>query len=308
MRYRRSVYRKNRIKTILATVGGVLAAVFITLIIVGNLLGNKVDQNIADRTQSTVKVDEFVHGEIKKVNAYPVPLYVEGSSQFSNRVKSAASSGYTEACFELDGADGTVYYKSDIAISLGYQSSNTVMKSLSDSVQTFDKNGLYTIGITRMSEYTSDDDLERSAALGYYSARIGEALRAGVDDVLIYAGDIPPERYEELIELANEVQRLCPDGKIGVSLSPVILKNEENSELIDKLWRAFDYLAADISAPAPEGIDAAEHVSAELGNMLYFLLRYELRVLVPNVSDDATAQRISEAVKQSGSENIQIMP
>ena len=307
-RYRSGVYRKKRIQIILATACGVLAVTFITLVILGNILGNKVEQSLADRPPSSAESQPFVHGEIRKVKAYPTPLFVEGTSQLSNRVKSTAAKGYTDACFELDSADGTVFYRSDVAISLGYQEQSTDMRKLPDAVKLFKDNGLYTVGIMRMSEFSSDNDLKRTAAMGYYSARAAEALRAGVDDVLLCPGDIPAEQYIELIELADEVHRLCPDGSIGIAIFPSILKNEENSELIDKLWRAFDYLAADVSSPADANTDAAEYVSSELGSMLYFLLRYELRVLAPSVTTDADAQRIIDAVKQSGSQNVMIMP
>ena len=306
-RYRSGVYRKQRIQIILATAFGVLAVTFIALVIIGNILGNKVEQGMAERNPASSENQQFVHGEIRKVKAFPTPLYVEGTSQLSSRVKSTAAKGYTDACFELDSADGTVFYRSDVAISLGYQDQGTDMRKLPDAVKMFKDNGLYTVGIMRLSEFTSGNDLQRAAAMGYYSARAAEALRAGVDDVLICPGDIPAEQYIELIELAQEVHRLCPDGNIGIAISPSILKSEENSELIDKLWRAFDYLAADVSFPAAD-TDIAEHISSELGSMLYFLLRYELRVLAPNVTNDADAQRIIDAVKQSGSQNVMIMP
>ncbi len=307
-RYRSGVYRKKRIQIILATACGVLAVMFIAFVIFGNILRNKVEQSLADRPPTSSEGQQFVHGEIRKVTAYPTPLYVEGSSQLSNRVKSTVAKGYSSACFELDANDGTVFYRSDVAISLGYQDQNTDMRKLPDAVKMFKDNGLYTVGIMRMSEFSSDNDLQRAAAMGYYSARAAEALRAGVDDVLICVGSIPAEHYSELIELADEVHRLCPQGKVGISIAPSILKGEENAELIDSLWRAFDYLAADVSSPADTTTDVAEHVSSELGSMLYFLLRYELRVLAPNVTTDADAQRIIDTVKQSGSQNVMIMP
>ena len=72
------------------------------------------------------------------------------------------------------------------------------------------------------------------------------------------------------------------------------------------LWNAFDYLAADLSVPT-EGADAANYVSEKLGSMLYYLLRHNVRVLVPYTDDATLNERIVSAVTSNGSQNIQIM-
>ena len=42
--------------------------------------------------------------------------------------------------------------------------------------------------------------------------------------------------------------------------------------------------------------------------MLYYLLRYNMRALVPSTQDTALAEKIVEAIKSNGSQNIQFMP
>ena len=306
--YRRRAYRKKRIKLILGVVAAVLVTVFIALVIAGNMIGDKVEDNITKRKPQSTQTEALPHGEVKKVLAYPVPIYVEGSSLLATRIKNASDAGYTDACFFLDDKSGKLTYNSDVAISLGKHTSNADMPSLGKAMTAFHEKDIHAVGMTHLSEFNTDDDLARSAAIGYYSALIAEALRSGVDDVMIFVGEIPVERYSELMELALDVHRLCPDGKIGLSLPISMLSDQNNSELVDELWDYFDYLAADLTKvsageerPLPDAIDTA------LGGMLYFLLRYDMRVLVPQVSDSTEMTQILDTVKQNGSENIQII-
>ena len=306
--YRRRAYRKNRIKLILGVVAAVLVSVFIALVIVGNLIGDKVEDNVTKRNHKVTETEALPHGEVKKVLAYPVPIYVEGTSLLATRIKNASDEGYSDACFFLDGADGRLTYNSEVAISLGKQAAGADKPTLKKATEAFRDKGMHTVGMTHLYEFNTDDDLARSAAIGYYSALISEALRSGVDDVLIYVGEIPVERYSELSLLARDVHRLCPGGKIGLTLPASVLSDQGNSLLVDELWDSFDYLAADLTAVAvDEGQSLSDAMDASLGGMLYYLLRYDMRVLVPLVSDSAQMAQILDTVKQIGSENIQII-
>ncbi len=309
MRYRRSVYRKRRIKIIAITVSCAVVVLALLFVIIGNVLGSRTDGE--DSEQSGVDTEQgFVdgHSPVREVRACHVPLNEDGSS-LSGRLSSAVRGGYSDVCFELDTADGKLLYISEIAQSLGKQTSGaTDMRTISSIVSLLDSNRVYSIGITHISDFSSDDDLVRSAAAGFYAAQIAEALRAGVDDVLIYVGDIPTERYGELIGLADQIHRLSPEGNLGLSLPVSVLSGADNSALVDKLWNAFDYLAADLSVQDNTESDTADQIGNELGGMLYYLLRYNMRVLVPNTDDAALTQRIADAVWASGAKSIQIMP
>lgn len=303
MRYRRSVYRKKRIKIIVSVTASVLLLIVILFVIVGNSLGNKVEEYTSKRSSKATETEQTVHASVSSVNAYPVPLSAE-NSKLSTRLAKAAANGYTQVCFELDSADGALLYSSPIAQSLGKQPSGLELWKLDDVAKLCDDSGLYAIGIVHLSDFYKNDDLARSAAMGYYAAQVAEALRSGVDDVLIYVGNIPTERYTEVSELAKQIRRLCPDGSIGISLPAYVYAD---SNTVDRLWEAFDYLAVDLSVP-DDGVDAADHVGNSLGNMLYYLLRYNVRVLVPYTDDADLAARITQAVTANGSNNIQIMP
>lgn len=304
MRYRRSVYRKKRIKIIVISSLCAIAVLVLLFMIIGNALGDKVEENVTKRSDKNTAAEQKEHADVKSVVSYPVPLS-SSDSKLSTRLSRISADGYSAVCFDLDSPDGTLLYSSPISQTLGKQSSGGDLWKLEDAVKLCKDNGLYATGIVHIRDFNNDDDLARSAALGYYAAQISEALRAGVDEVLIFAKDVPIDRYSELLGLAQEVHRLCPDGIVGISLPSSVYSEAYGTA--DMLWAEFDYLAVDASVP-PEGTDAADHVSNCLGSMLYYLLRYNVRVLVPLTEDTALYDRIVDAVTSNGSNNIQIMP
>ena len=308
MRYRRSIYRKNGIHIYLLIAVCVVFAVVLLFVIVGNALGNKVEESEERRSSSkATEAEEAEHPMPRSVNACHVPLSADGS-RLEDRLKKAAENGHDAVCFELDTEDGILLYRSDVALSMGYLSSDSKLWELSDVIELFDNNSLYSIGITHLSRMSTDDDLERSVAAGYYAARIAEAVRAGVDDVLLYPKDMPAERYAELVEIAEEVHRLCDGGTVGIALHPSVLTADSGAEAVDLLWSEFDYIAVDATSSPEEGETVPEKIDRELGSMLYYLLRYNMRVLVPFTDDAELTERIAAVVSSNGSKNIQIMP
>ena len=308
MRYRRSIYRKNGIHIYLLIALCVVFAVVLLFVIVGNALGNKIEES--EERRSSAKATETKateHPIPKSVNACHVPLSADGS-RLDDRLKKASSNGYDSVCFELDTEDDTLLYWSDVALSMGYLSSDSKLWNLTDAMELFDSNGLYSIGITHLSRMNTDDDLDRSVAAGYYAARTAEAIRAGVDDVLLYPKDMPVERYAELVEIAEEVHRLCDGGTVGIALPVSVLTADNGAEAVDILWSEFDYIAVDVTSGLEEGETVPEKIDRELGSMLYYLLRYNMRVLVPFTDDAELTAEIAAAVSSNGSKNIQIMP
>ena len=306
MRYRRSVYRKKRIKVIIITTVCSIGLAFLLFVIIGNALDSKIEDNVEKRKEKTDTAQATEHSTVKSVYAYPIALSDE-SSKLSTRLSNAKESGYTDVCFQLNSPYGTWLYSSPVAQSLGKQITGAELWSLSEVAELCDENGLYSSGIIYLNDFNSDNDLNRSAALGYYSAQISEALREGIDDVLVYVGDIPVEQYAELQGLAEDVHRLCPDGRIGISLPPSIFANADMSTHIDALWSSFDYLAVDLSTP-PEGAEPTNYINEQLGSMLYYLLRYNVRALLPYTDDPSLFDQAANAVRSNGSQNIQMMP
>ena len=307
MRYRRSIYRKNGIHVYILITAGVLIAVVLIFVLLGNALGDKAEKSESERASSkTTDSTSEEHITPRNVSAYPVPLSADGSN-LRSRISQTVALGYTDVCFDLDTKTDSLLYMSNVAISLGYLSSDAQLWDLSEAVKLFDDGGLYTVGITHLSRMNTENDLERQVASGYYTARIAEALRSGVDDVLISPEDLPFSTYSELTVIADEVHRLCPNSTIGISVTPEMLSSDGSGDLVDTLWNSFDYIAVNLDGEPNEGESISQMAEHQLGGMLYYLLRYNMRVLIPNADNETIAQ-IKNSLSQNGVKNMLILP
>ena len=213
MRYRRSIYRKNGIHVYFLITAGVLIAVVLLFVLLGNTLGDKAEKTESERNAATTAdPNANDHSIPRDVSAYPVQLSA-GTSNLKNKIAQTVELGYTEVCFNLDtknnsGLYDSVLYMSDIAVSFGFLSADNNLLDLNDAVALFNESDLYTIGITHLSRMNTANDLERQVAAGYYTARIAEALRCGVDDVLLLPGNLSMDTYSEITAIADEVHRL----------------------------------------------------------------------------------------------------
>lgn len=297
MSYRRSVYRKNRIKTVIVSCLCTVLTLTVAFVIVGNILMSRADNGTDAPTPDDGSGEQGSHAEVRTVYACPVALAADGST-LNSRLVSATAKGFSEVCFDLDTPSGALYYKSATAAALGKQrDAASDLRSLSNIVNLVSANGLYASGITHISDFSSSDDLVRSAAVGYHAALIAEALRAGLGDVLVCPGAIDEARYAELVRLADEVHRLVPDARIGIALPASVYASENASTVVDSLWNAYDYLALDL--------EGSTDVDADMGSILYYLLRFNVRVLVPASGGESMAQRLRT---DYSAKNIQIMP
>jgi len=309
MRYRRRVYRKRKIKIIVITSLCVVAVLAILFVIIGNMLGDKVEarHDIGSSKKNTAA--EVSHATVKDVSAYPIPLAADGST-LDKRVANAVKNGYTDICFDIYSDDGSLLYASPAAQALGKQATDVSgLRNLETIVGIFQANNVYSIAVVDAPELEDQNDLIRSAAIGHYAAISAELLRAGVNEVLIAIGEIPVAQYGELITLASEIHRLSPDkGYVGISLPAGVLSSADNDALVASLWTAFDYLAVDLFSGVTPESDIVSDVGTKLGGMLYHLLRYNVRALLPNTADDALSAAVKELAISEGVKSIQVMP
>lgn len=288
MRYRRSVYRRRRIR--IAVIASVCAIVALALafVIIGNVLASRTTPSDDGKEDGDGTETGTLEASGRSVSSLFVPLALDGSS-LGERLASAEARGYSDVCFALDTENGYLYYKSDIAASLGKQK-NAVsdLRTLSSIISLTSARSLYTTGVTYVPDMRSNDDLVRSAAIGYHAALITEAIREGVDDVLVMPGELDEQRYEELIRLADEVHRLEEDAYVGLALPASVFASEDASNLIYTLAQSYDFLAVRIDA------------ETDMSGLLFYFLGYNVRAIVP---DADTADAVS-----GYTQNIQIMP
>lgn len=288
-RYRKSVYRKKRIKTVSITIICLLVILAVAFLVIGSILSGRTDKDAYRDDDRPNSQSSITKSEIS-VNSRFVPLALDGST-LGERLSAAISNGYSDVCFVLDTEDGYLYYQSETAALLGKQkNAASDLRTLSGIISLTSSRDLYCTGITYVSELRSSNDLVRSAAIGYHAALIAEVLRAGMNDVLVVPGEIGEERYDELIKLADEVHRLAEGKKVGIALPASAFTSENSADLIYKFSRSFDFLAVEIDE------------NTDMSGMVFYLLSYNVRVLVP---DAETAERVRT---ERGHNNVQIMP
>ena len=317
--FRRRAYRRRKIKYILLISALVLSALFVIFLVVGNILDRKVSSVVAglDDLDKNGKGSSQVsepHAPPESLRVASTQLSKDGST-LESRLSALVSDGFRAVSFELDTKGGDLLYSSPTAQKLGYQSAQNELRRLDSAMSKFEERSLYSVGITYVSLLDSSDDLSRTAAIGYYGAIIAEALRSGVDEILILPTDVNADSAAEFIRLADEVHRLVPDGKIGLGLSYPLpeypseaLATEEkkfSDKLLSELWSSFDFFALDIFA-SDGTTPLIEEAEARIGELLYYALRYNMRVLIPD--DDTVSDAIFDLCKQRGLTNVQYLP
>lgn len=292
LRYKRSVYARRRVRVAVWTAVAVLCVLLLLFLIFGNLLNNKVE---ADRLEDAARENAALTEPVETLPTPPAiqgqPVYLvnsEGAPLGSLESQYRKLSATTDALvLSLDGADGTLRYRSSVATALGGRSILSGSRDLGSILNGPNNRGFYISASLTLSECREKDDLIRSAKLSLVASLVCEAIQKGADDVLLLAPDATPEQLPELILLAETVHSLLPEAVVGLSISEAILSDKACATHLDSLSKAYNYMALDrseVSIPT-----ATDNGSWLLGNYQYYAIRYEMRLILPNGSDDQKA-------------------
>ena len=146
-----------------------------------------------------------------------------------------------------------------------------------------------------VSAFGESDDLERSVLLAYDAAICAELYREGADEVLVMldGAEITEKNIDELARFAENVKAIEDETVIGISLKRDMLEKEGSEVLVSKLWEKYDFLAFDITEMKSDA-DPVEYAEENVNSeMHYYLLRYNMRVLLPNAEADALKGMVS---------------
>lgn len=310
MPYRKRRRRRQTLRTTLIVLACVLVALVAAFMIIGNRLLAAIDEPSADETKQDAPTDEpsVPLVSAKRIGGYPIVAETSDSSTFATRLSALTKAGATAVSMPLNDAEGTLLYRSPIAVKLGLQSASERTVSLEQVMKTAKGAEVYVSGIFILSDFAEEDDLVRSVALSHATAILTEAFRAGVDDVLLLVPDWQGERVEELIRFAEGIRALYPDAVLGVALGESVLGASDASRLLETMSGAMNYLAMDAtrveSADAVAGVDGLIHDP----NYHYYLLYYHMRVLLPAGADAEEQTALIAKTEASGMDNWQILP
>lgn len=303
MRYRQSVYRRHSIKTGLIVGIVVLIVLLLLFLILGNILFDKVQEepSTPDPSLSTTTPEPspYPFESVRHVKA-PLLSLDESSSTVLQRLEALAADGQTAVSLPLTDNNGTLLYHSEQASNGNFSNRGNASLSLADLAESANADGIYLCGAYSLTAASEEDALTRSVLLSESAAVLAEAFLAGMDDVVIIVPTLPTERQAEIIRFAESIRALAPKAIIGLSLPEAEIASADATRM-DTLAKSFDYLALDLSGYGDE--DPIAFAEARMQSMLYYLLRYEMRVLLPSLADENTRNALIEAVEKESIDN-----
>lgn len=304
--YRRSIYRKRRIRVIIITVFVVLALLAALFLILGNILFDKTNdggENAEKTSAQTQKDDSLPADSIRQIKAAAISLD-GGLNAVSSALDSAKAGGFDAVSVKMNGKDGKLTHYSNIADRLKYSSFNDVKVSAEELAKRAKTRSLYVSGVYYVSAFSEDDDLARSIAIAELATVISESLRAGIDEVILTASDISEKQCAEITHLISEIRAFVPEAVIGFALPDALVKAEK-ADLIDSLANEVSFLALDLTGYGDN--DPAEFAQDLVSTELYSLLRYKMRVMIPFLEESEKQNSVISAVESSGISNWQIV-
>lgn len=308
-RYRKSKYRKKRIKAILITSIIALVVLFIIFMSVGLSLSEKTKEPyLDDEFDDFEETDQTQKRIVQKVGAYPLPLLEDGSS-FASRL-AAINEDAKSVCISLNKPDGTLMFRSSLASSLSYLSVASDASPLSTYIKSIGNDGLYataTLYIPSFKGKEDEDDLMTDIELSIWGSVACEAIRTGVGDVLLIASSATEEDVNKLCALAERIHITESDAVIGLTLPNSVLEADKRSSLIDTLAKSFDYLALDLTQIKGEGT-VAENIESVIADMQLQLMYYDMRVLLPKGENAQALEELIKIVKKYNVSSWQVLP
>lgn len=294
--YIRNSYRRKRWRTVLIVSAILIVALFVAFLVIGNILSKKTESDVSEETERPVHTHQTTKPPYQLVSpSYNVSVKGKALALDTANIKDTAAAfyndGYTSISLNLSDKDGNLLFESSVAQKFGYPSASSVidLTSLDGKISSA---GPRTSAVISLNSFSEDDPITRSVLRACEAAIVCEIASAGIDDTLIRYPDIAPEHTDELISLAEQVKSIDPNAVVGLVLTPEFLDGDNSSILVEKIVSSFDFIAMDITDISDDG-DISEQIEEILStDKYYYILRYNVRVLLPDVTDEAEAKEI----------------
>ena len=307
--YRKSLYRKKRVKAIALISAFVLIALFVLFLLVGNALHKKISEdelsknNSQKPSESDVTTSEIP--EAKAVGAYALPLLEDGSA-FSDRL-SAIPANAESVCIALNTTDGTLLYRSELSSDLSYLTSAADASTLSNTLTRIKDKGLYITAILYIPSFNESNDLLRDVYLTTWCSVAVEAIRAGAGDCLLAPRSAAADDVEKICDIATLIREIESKAAVGCLLPSDVISAQNSEVLIDKLDKSFSYLCLNTTDYKAEE-DVENYVSSKITNMQMQLIYYKMRVLLPRNTDATVQQKYIDIATKYNITSWQIKP
>lgn len=298
-RYRKNKYRNGRVKAVIFIAIAIAVVLVVLFLAIGLSLFDKTNGNDYEIPEDFVSTDSnsAESRTVADVHAYPLPLLEDGSS-FASRL-AGINENASAVCISLNKPNGTLLYRSSLASKLSYLSVESDASSLTNYVKSISDEELYITAILYVptfKELNDDgDELMADVELSIWGSIACEAIRAGVNDVLIVASDASVEDAQRLSSLAERIHITEEKATVGLCLPDSFFEAEKSASLIDSLSKTFDYLAFDATAPDGKGT-LVENVEMAISDKQLQIMYYKMRVLLPRGASAEELNLLSDTV------------
>ena len=306
MQYRKSIYRKRRIRAAVISSAVAIILAFALFMIIGTALHSRNEQSPEtepQNTESTVTKNPLPSASL--VSAYPLPLLKDGS-KFSERLNSISEES-NAVCINLNSPDGTLLYRSKLASELSNVSVHADASSLSSSLTAIERRGFHASALLYITAFDSENDLLTDVELATCGALACEALREGVGDILFMANSITVDDVEKICSFADNIHSTVDDAIIGLAIPDAILSDSSSAALIDKLSGHFNFLALDATSYKADE-DPTIFIENKISSFQLELIYYKMRVLLPNPPDAEAQQKYIDATAKYNIQSWQMLP
>lgn len=257
-RYRRrsskSIRRSKKIPVIIGVSALVLLAIGI-IVAAATLVGLRL-RDVAERQDETVEFEyiepevEIIKplGDVRKVNAQIF--------RFDYSLGNYISRDITDLSIMLRDAEGTLYYNSEVAQAIGWDS---VYKSveLADEVESIHRVDGYICSYMYLSAFADASGIAE-VTKAYEIELVSEAAASGVDEILILGVDITEDNFNDVIRFLSEIKRKSGGCKIGIELDyDEVISSDYNSYVPQMILQVCDFISLDASS-VPCSENAAE--------------------------------------------------
>lgn len=306
-RYRRNK-RKKRIKTIVLVSVCVILVLFVIFMVTGLILSEKTNQ--PDAPTNETKGDETSsqqNATVNAIKAYPLALLEDGST-FNTRLSSLPEET-TAVCISLNTKKGELLFRSSVSSHF----SNLLVKGdatqLSKYIPSIDNNDFYCSGLLYMADFSNgNSEFVGDVYSSIWGAIACEAIDSGVNDVLL----IPKEtedNVDKLCLLAQSIHLTNENAIIGLAIPQIILEDENSTELINRLSKAFNYLAIDATNIKQNNeITPQEQIENSIKGLQLQIMYHNMRILLPKGATSEEQDSFIESVTKYNITNWQISP
>lgn len=284
--YRRNSYKKRKWRNVLIISAVCLVVLFLLFVILGNLLDKKIEIERAGRDNAQTTAVPIDDTEVYTIEAYPIEMSSE--TDFSERMKELYGAGIRAISLNLTDTQGKLLIRSEIAASMGYQTQSDSLVDISAVISKAKKYNMFSSAVFDLKFVSEKDAKRRAVLLAYESALAVEITEKGASEVIVRVPSSDIMQIDLLIDFANSVSAINDNVVLGVALPTEFFFEESSAENVAKLAESFDVLGIDTSN-LPSGVnDTLEHIESVFSesDLKYYILRYNMRVLLPQISDE----------------------